>query len=651
MLATALSLALAPVALNGLWHLTHQRWLSLAAWWAGLILLTWLPPRPAGAIDPLPPLLEHRRTRLAALVLAAWVGLCIGLTYWPTELLGWPVPAGQHDFVKHHAVLDSLQRRPLPLGNVFYARGADGPIYYYHFFYLVPATLRLWVQHRLSIELAFAVQSALTALIVVGLIYLLAKRLSGAELSAMFAAFSASVIGGLDIVPVLINAARGQLVITLDAWTLDHRIGNFYTQMLWAPQHVAGLLVVLVAVAMLSLAASGRRWLLLGPLLIAAVVGTSVYVAMPALLGLGLWVLLDLWRLLRDRRALCRRAAVYIFAAGLALLLAGPLLLGYYRMSLRFGATFSTQWPRFNYALLGRLVEPGILANLLDLPWILLLEFGARFVLCLLVAGAVYVRFWRDPGLKLLGLTGLAGLAGYVCLRSVIQYNDFGTRAMLPAMAASAILAAAALRAGAGSFSWYNPLGWTLEPARLVGYRRALQLIVGATVAAGLAVGVYEAPANAVRRYAQPWWQNRQASALRRQQLADEQQACSFLRHGLPLRAVVQFHPGGTGRCPRKYLVQVARRQCGVLDPDDEDVMVFRPADLPTMRQIYADVLEAGRTSSASRAYRLLAGAGITHVFVGSVEREAWQHLEKFEDARFFRPVFVRRYAAVYALR
>src|SRR5262249_21367594 len=132
----------------------------------------------------------------ATIVVFATVG-----AYWPTQGAHGLSPAIIHDFIKHHAVLLSLERRPLPLGNPFFADQATEPIYYYHFFYLIPATVRA-AAPGLSIELAFGVQAALVALSLAGTATLLVKRVTGSAACATLAFLLTTVIGGLDIVPV-----------------------------------------------------------------------------------------------------------------------------------------------------------------------------------------------------------------------------------------------------------------------------------------------------------------------------------------------------------------------------------------------------------------------------------------------------------------
>ena len=71
----------------------------------------------------------------------------------------------------------------------------------------------------------------------------------------------------------------------------------------------------------------------------------------------------------------------------LGLVLMSPQIGGYLEMSERYEDGLSIEWPANSWALIGRVASPGPLANVLDLPWRLLLEMGVGFVACLLVGG------------------------------------------------------------------------------------------------------------------------------------------------------------------------------------------------------------------------------------------------------------------------
>ena len=638
LLSVALSLSLSPVLLDGLWRWTHSAWILLGVWWlalSALSLWTWVRPSSgATSAESDSGLFERRATRFVVLALLAWISACVVISYWPERLGGAPIPATPHDYVKHHAILSWLHDGGLPLGNRFCADAAEEPYYYYHYFYLLPATMRLWSGGQLDIGFVFGITAALVAVGCVGLIYALTKRLTGGDGPAVFAAAVASLIGGLDVIPL---ALKGEFVVTLDAWAdLPFRIHNFYTHFVWSPQHVLGLLILLIGVLLRSLCPRATWWPLLGALLCISLFGTTVYLAIPAFLALGICGVSELFD---SRGGDSKRSATlrgYLILALLLVLLVAPQFSGYRAMSDRYEESISSDWPRNSLALTGRLVGPGVLANLLDLPWWLLLEFGVRFLACVLVGRQVYRNCWDDKGLRLLMTTSVCGLLLLASIRSGVHRFDYGFKiGALASMAFGAILCGCLLDPAPARARWWNPLGWRMRKEFGSVRRRMVSTVIPAAFLLGLPLGLYEAPITAVRRFVRPG-----------ETFAAEHNAWRFLRDELPPDAVIQTQPGR----PRPLLAQLADRQWGVLDPTDSDVGVFRPRDGLLIAGALSAVRRAGQSADAKTARDLFRKHRVTHVFVGSIERDRWAHLDKFDDLGYFTPVYADDAVTVYAL-
>jgi len=675
-LVLSASLSVAPLGLDWLWRLTNQAAPLLAGWMAMLAALTFLPaanrqPRPSWE-----GLLPRGAQGWLVGGATLWVAACVVLTYWPERFGGWLLPAYPHDYIKHAAVLSSLARKPLPLGNVFCAELADQPCYYYHSFYLAPATLRVLTDGAVSVGLAFGLFSALTAVATIGLVALLARRAGAGDVGVTLTALSASLMGGLDVLPVV---AEGSPLLTLDAWAdLPYRIHNFYTNYAWCGQHVSGLVVVLTGCLLLSLCPAGKSWLLLAPALLVSLLGSSLFLALVVWPSALLWCLLivakrgrgmnDPFRAAgfslrgapRDLKVAAREVSpcaiprtnadgahrrhagvAAVLAVALAAAWAMPLTLGYLDMASRHGGGLTTSWPANTYSLLGRLVRPGVLANLLDLPTTLLLEYGLRFVACFLVGAAVYRRCWADPGLRLLVIASVAGLAGFVTWHSALHAYDYSLKiGLYPSMALTAVFVGLIFAQASGPRRWWNPFGW-----QLAARQRWWAAPVGAMILLSVPVGLFEAPATAARRLLEVAVGVPEVSAASLDYF--ENLAVQFVRTRLPEDAVVQTYPGGV----RAYLVQLFDRPVGVMDPDHADVQVFQAADQSRALRIFADIMEAGRTDSPAEAYRLLREHRVTHLFIGRVERERFRNVEKFQDQRYFQKLFDASGAAVYEVR
>ena len=292
-------------------------------------------------------------------------------------------------------------------------------------------------------------------------------------------------------------------------------------------------------------------------------------------------------------------------------------------------------------------MPPGVIASLLDLPWLLALEFGPLLLFPILLPRRIWRRAWDDPGLRLLMLSAAVALVGFVSLRSHFEYNDFGQKVILAAMAAGVVLAACILAPEARRSSLLNPLGWSLHGQSPDRPRRVLSAFIGLVLLLGLPVGLYQSPLAAVRRYIPSESPLRVLAHGDARRAAQEAGAGRFLRHNLSPDAVVQAHPFKE----RLKLAQLARRQIGIMVLE-RDTMVFFPTDAAAHQSALEAVAEVlGQPVGAERCHKTLRAHGITHVFVGTVERELWQGLDKFAGQDFFDCVFRDDMSAIYALR
>ncbi len=647
-LFVCLSLAVAPLFLHALWTYTHDE-LALLLSLMGVLFVgqAWVAlrrarrrPAPAPTEAPLR-FSDGSGTQIAFLALAAFLAACCLLTQWPTVIDGVALPVALHDYIKHHAVMLSLELRPLPLRNVFYADGFDTPTYYYHLYYLAPATVRV-VCPGVPISLAYGLQQATVATGLIGVAWLMIKRLTRADAPALWAALFMSVVGGLDVVMLLVRGSRS---ITLDAWADPLvRIHNLLTQIIWTPQNTQSLLIALVGAFLLSRIGWRRAWFVLGPLLMTNLIGAGVWVAMGVAVGLLLWTPLTILNAPDTWRGMIRRFGGAAAVGLLMAVFAGPLLLGYAEMARRTGRGLTAIWPELPADAWPVLFAPGPLANLVDLPRLMLLEFGALLALPLLLPRRVWRIVAADAGWRLLLICAGVALFGFVTFRSTFSYNDFGHKIMLLAQVCGALLASLVFWRGpapsAGRLNTWAPIG----PARWVAVG-----VIFLTVALGSAVGVFQTPLAAIRRWTPPdsqfaWLIPERAGVARAEAGLTE-----FVREDTPRDAVIQPDCGPE----RVYLPQLTNRRLGIaiLDPDTE---VFYPRDAAARAATLAEVQAAlSQWGNAARAAETLRAHGVTHVYVGVIERERWTPaaLEKFSDAAHFEQVYTDSVGAIFRLR
>jgi len=316
-------------------------------------------------------------------------------------------------------------------------------------------------------------------------------------------------------------------------------------------------------------------------------------------------------------------------------------------MSRRFGKSLTMEWPRHGNAFFGKLVAPGPLANLLDLPWILALEMGPLLLFPLLLPRRVWRRVWDDAGLRWLLLSAAVAIAGYTTVRSYFTYNDFGQKIMLVALAAGVLVAALIVGPESRRATWWNPCGWTLIDQTPTRPRRGVAWFVGAVLILGAPLGLFQSPLLAARRYLAQFGPFRMLATPETKRAALEGAADRFMRYELPPDTVLQ---GFTG-AERLDLAQIARKQLGIMELD-RDTMVFFPKNEEAHRRALEEISEVlEQPVSAARCHRVLQAHRITHVFVGTLERQQWRGLEKFSDRLCFECVFQAGQTAVFALR
>lgn len=637
LVSIALSLTVTPLFLDMLWRQTHRAGVIGVCWWAvnAAVIVA------AGRSFHSEPfecqrLFSQPRSRQFFVMLAVWIGACMLLSHWPVEWNGTFSPASPRDYIKHHAVLASLADENLPLNSTFYADESGGPYYYYHYFYLIPATIRLLGGSQVPIALAYSLTLVAVMGVVLGWVYALARRLTGGDASATFAVFCVALVGGYDAIPVVIRwLSGGPWVLILDSWApVPWRAHNLFTLALWGPQHVLPLVTFLLCVWLMIHQPRARWWLVLGPMMGASIIGSSVYFALALIPAVGVWCMVEAYLERRRGRPIGRLVGCYAAIAVLTALLSAVQTQGYFEMSGRFEVGLTTSWDRYPWALLGRLLPPGVAANLVDLPWIFLLEYGIRAIACVLVAGTVWRRLLGEPGLRLLVIASGVGMIAFLTVRSAIHNYDYGFKiGLLPSIALTGVVAGAMVQPTFGRRRWWNPLGWRLATdlrSRKVGLI-GVAVVMSAVI--GLPLGFYEAPGMALRR------------PLQDNPLAVEAGAIAYVRDELPADAVLQFDP-----VQRMATVQLLERQIGVMDPDNPEVNVFRPRNVAGFRDAFADIQRAAVTPDAQEAYGLFRRHHVTHVYVGSIEQIRWKHLEKFNDSAYFSTLYSDSAVAVYSL-
>lgn len=565
------------------------------------------------------PTAPNRAIQWVLVGICTWIAACVLGAFWIPTAFGRATSNGPHDFVKHHAVVFSLSEHPLPLQNAFNDLNPETPYYYYEYHYTLAAAIRVMAGLSPSVAFSFGLVSAVLAIIVIRLTFWISLTLTKSAGGALLSAACVSVLGGWDAIPVAIKVLDGSSIpIILDAWCpVAWRIHNFVTQYYWCPQHVAAVSTLMLTAYWLLQSPKGRWWLILGPCLGASVFGASVYVAIPVFVSTAVFCIHWWWRTDEGRSRLAGAIAVIaLVGAGMMIVQA----MGYREMNDRFDGGLTFAWERFGYAVFGRLVSPGPLANYLDAWWLAIVDFGIPALALLLINRVAWQRAWSLTGVRLLIIAGGIGFVAMFTVRSSINPIDYGFRvSVMPTMIVAAILAGGLMRT-----DWIRP---SLKKTRMP------LLILGMLFS--LPVGLYEAPLEAARTLV--------VKAADR----DDAGAYLYLREKTPADAVVQAAPVDE----RVTLLQIISRQIGASFAGNWHVRVFWPPAGESLTLASELAESAYKSDDAQTAHDLLSQMHVTHVLVGTVEKKLYGPTPQFENESYFENVYADEHARVYRVR
>ena len=295
------------------------------------------------------------------------------------------------DWYKHLMVTTVLEGGEFPPPNAFLADARAAP--YYYGFHLVAAAIENVGRIGLTFWLLLAF-TVLTAAAYPVVLFVVARDLFDDTRRAVTAAIGGSFLAGFDAAVWFVHAARDTVsawplpagpaglraavpMTSIDFW-IHHNERQFtgpYVTAIWAPHHLAAVLLSLLVIREVCVARPGPRRQLLPVVLLASIPAMSVYVALALFVGVGVAVAVDAWMARRPPWAVhsgrrWAQVGVPAFALSLPVLwvLAGS------RSPLEVGV--SSAGTLLNGAIFTALLGDGVVARLLDTPALYLVEFG-----------------------------------------------------------------------------------------------------------------------------------------------------------------------------------------------------------------------------------------------------------------------------------
>ena len=231
------------------------------------------------------------------LFLALITALGVFLSYFELQTNAGYYPVQMEDWQKHYGVAFALRQTGIPpTSPFFYGLYPDESLVYYYFLHLNGATLDLLQGGAPSLHASFVTVIVFASLTFSGMVFYLAQAMFNSPVIATWSLAFATLIGGLDIIPILQrtiekyrhNFPDGSLPWAvfmprehIDNWisALSLRLNTFYAHHVWVPQHLTGLTILCLGCYLYLKIPQPRKLLVIWPILLFALLGHSTWIA------------------------------------------------------------------------------------------------------------------------------------------------------------------------------------------------------------------------------------------------------------------------------------------------------------------------------------------------------------------------------------
>jgi hypothetical protein len=587
--------------------------------------------------------------------------LGVFLSYLEVETANGFYPVQMEDWQKHYGVAFALRETGIPpTSPFFYGLFPEEKLIYYYFLHLNAATLDLLQGSGPALHYAFVTIILLASLAFSGLFFILARTLFDNQKAAVWGLGFATVIGGLDVIPIVERAIReyrrhfpeGPLPAGvflpgqhIDNWVsaLSLRLNTFYAHHVWVPQHLTGLTIICLGCYFYLTVEDRRKLLVIYPLLLFALLGHSAWIAAVVGVCLFLFALAQIWAAYRGPGvpAAGRLLGAYALIILLTVAVSAPFILSLAGpQAPKSGIVFEV--PTLDSWWLLRPFQatfgPALWARLLDLPLHFLLELGALGVAGL--AGLiVYFYFPAPSGDGGPGGEGLlrrelctfwllllaVGVATVSCLASgrgwqaelnLIQNNDLGLRALMPGQLVLALFA-----------------GYLMSRLAALAWPRPAVVALGLLIGLGVASSAWEFTAMGLAKY----WHKPQLTLDVYRTLRDLPTVTFSRDEFLP---VVQHR---LHRDASRFQLSLGGRP--VAFSTGEAIVFHRHVnELALAHELSQQAFDNGLPVWSFQMFRHL---GADYIFVGPAER----HPDTYHHSTYFERVYLRGDFAIYEVK
>ena len=602
--------------------------------------------------------------------------LGVALAYFELETGRGFYPVRMEDWQKHYGVAFALRYTGIPPTSMFfYGMFPDEQLVYYYFLHLNGAALDLLQNAGPFLHHSFVIIIVLASLTFSGVFLVLARTVFRRQSAAVWALAFATVIGGLDVIPMLqrtVQKYRGNFPDEplpagiflprehIDNWisALSLRLNTFFAHHIWVPQHLTALTILCLGFYLYLKVRARRKLLILFPILLFSLLGHSTWIA--AIFS-GCLLLFGLFQILSTARRQGAGAARRLFLGYAAVAIGFALIAAPFILSLidpnapKSGIAFEI--PRLDSWLLLRpfqvAYDSAVWARLVDLPLHFSIEMGL-----LLIAGLTgLLLYWYDksdpvvdqttaidpadaadqpPGprsllplwvlLLIVGalvVTFFASGRGWADL-GLVQNNDLGLRALMPGQLVLALFA--------GYFMVQLPAIFRIRWARVV-----MVAITAILIGLGLLSTAWEFTAMGLAKY----WDK----PLLLPEVYQTLQAMPEVTQPSDKQFPVVQHR--LHRDASRFQLSLGGRPVGF---STGEAIVFHP-DVQDLALALDLSQQAFDNSLPVWSYQMFQNLGANYVFVGPAEREAVRHPEKYGHGQYFQPVLQQGDFEIYRIQ
>lgn len=203
------------------------------------------------------------------------------------------------DYEKHVSIVQSIMETGVPPQNPMFYPGHPLGLYYYYFWFTIPALAAKFSFHQSSAYSSTIAGTIWTGIAFIGLFNQIAGSFFQDNAKMLKTSIVLLLVSGLDILivaPLNIFARltnKAQVLDSVEWWSLD-QVSAFVEMLLWVPHHLTGCIAIFSGIFLFLYAVENKRWLHIfaASICFASAAGSSVYLFITGIASLCVYMLI-----------------------------------------------------------------------------------------------------------------------------------------------------------------------------------------------------------------------------------------------------------------------------------------------------------------------------------------------------------------------